>query len=89
MTVLSEEEIKALAEKNEWSPMRQQGYLDGQNCRRLGTMPSKYAQVGIDEYCVGFRAGYYERRDAVSTASLPGFSSVSLSRGYSEEPSEP
>lgn len=72
MTTLSGEEIKMLAEKNGWCPARAQGYLDGENCRRLGTMPSKYAQIGIDEYCIGFRAGYYERHDFALAARPSG-----------------
>lgn len=72
MKVLSEEEIKVLAEKNGWSLALAEGYLDGENCRRRGMMPSRYAQIGLDEYCEGFRAGYYERQDFASTASLPG-----------------
>jgi hypothetical protein len=72
MKVLSENEIKVLAEKNGWSLMRAEGYLDGENCRLRGTEPSRYAQIGIDEYCQGFRAGYYEREDFPSIARLPG-----------------
>ena len=30
--------------------------------RRRGAAPSTYARVGIDDYSLGFRAGYYERR---------------------------
>jgi len=61
MKVLSEEKTKVLAERNGWSPAYAQGYVEGENFRRRGTSPSKYAQVGIDEYSLGFRAGYYER----------------------------
>lgn len=61
MKDLSEEKIKVLAEQNGWSVMRAEGYLDGENCRRMGTAPSRYVQVGIDEYSAGFRASYYER----------------------------
>lgn len=72
MKVLSKEKSKTLAEKNGWSLARAEGYVDGETFRRLGTRPSTYAQIGIDEYCKGFRAGYYERQDCASTASLPG-----------------
>ena len=61
MKVLSKEKSKVLAGINGWSHDRAKGYVDGEICRRRGTMPSKYAQIGIDEYCLGFRAGYYER----------------------------
>ena len=69
MKILSEEKIKVLAERNGWSPSYAQGYVDGESYRRRGTAPSKYAQIGIDEYCLGFRAGFYER-------SRPGPSSA-------------
>jgi hypothetical protein len=61
MTDLSRERCKALAEMNGWSLARAEGFLDGEGFRRLALTPPKYAQVGIDEYCLGFRAGYYER----------------------------
>ncbi|MGH8613036.1 MAG: hypothetical protein ACREYF_13705 [Gammaproteobacteria bacterium] len=61
MKVLSEEKIKVLADRNRWSTAYAEGYIDGETIRRRGTTPSQYAQVGIDEYCLGFRAGYYER----------------------------
>ena len=72
MKDLSEERIKVLAEKNGWSVMRAEGYLAGENCRRLGGTPSRYVQVGIDEYSAGFRASYYERQDAASTSDPAG-----------------
>ena len=59
--VLATEKIKWLAARNSWSLAQSEGFIDGVACRRRGTMPSKYAQIGIDEYSLGFRAGYYER----------------------------
>jgi hypothetical protein len=59
MKVLSK--VHMLAERNGWSIARAQGFIDGEMSRRRGVMPSTYAQVGIDDYCLGFRAGYYER----------------------------
>ena len=61
MTDLSQERRRALAEKNGWSFARANGFLEGESFRRLGTRPPMYTQVGFDEYCLGFRAGYYER----------------------------
>ena len=58
--VLSKE--KMLAEKNGWSLAQAEGYIDGETFRRRGKTPSTYARIGIDEYCLGFRAGYYERQ---------------------------
>ena len=59
MKVLSK--VQVLAQRNGWSIARAQGFVDGEMSRRRGAPPSTYARVGIDEYCLGFRAGYYER----------------------------
>jgi len=69
MKVLSKEKIKMLANKNGWSLAHAEGYIDGETFRQRGTTPSKYAQIGIDEYCLGFRAGYYERKNPGLTRS--------------------
>jgi len=65
------EKFKVLAEANGWSLEHARGYVDGEAYRLRGKPPSQYALVGIDEYCLGFRAGYYERRDSDLTAELP------------------
>ena len=62
MKVLAEEKVKVLVEAHGWSPAFAEGYVEGETHRRRGTLPSKYAQVGIDEYCLGFRAGFYDRK---------------------------
>mgnify|MGYP001562459659 FL=1 len=62
MNVLSREKFKVLAEKNGWSLDHAKGFVDGETSRRRGKTPSKLALIGIDEYCRGFRAGYFERR---------------------------
>jgi hypothetical protein len=59
MKVLSK--VDVLAQGNGWSIARAQGFVDGEMARRRGTAPSIYARVGIDDYCIGFRAGYYVR----------------------------
>jgi len=59
MKVLSK--VLVLAERNGWSVARAQGFVDGEMARRRGTAPSIFARVGIDDYCMGFRAGYYVR----------------------------
>jgi hypothetical protein len=59
MKVLSK--VQVLAERNGWSTARAQGFVDGEMARRRGAPPSTYARVGIDDYSLGFRAGYYER----------------------------
>ena len=60
--VLSKEKCQVLADRNGWSIERAKGYVDGETCRLRSKKPSKYALIGIDEYSLGFRAGYYERR---------------------------
>ena len=61
--VLTKEKCQVLAERNGWSIERAKGFVDGETCRARGKKPSKYALIGIDEYSLGFRAGYYERRN--------------------------
>ena len=89
MKILSKEKVKVLAEKNGWSLAQAQGYVEGETFRRRGKTPSTYAQVGIDEYCRGFRAGYYERQNLASTASLPGLPVARLSLRGTRESVEP
>jgi len=72
MKVLSKEKIKVLAARNGWSLTRAEGYIDGETFRRRGRPPSTYAKVGIDDYCLGFRASYYERQGPSLTTSLSG-----------------
>jgi len=66
------EKSKVLATRNGWSLAKAEGYIDGEIFRRRGKLPSMYAQIGIDEYCLGFRASYYERQNPASAASLAG-----------------
>jgi hypothetical protein len=61
---LSDKKLKLLADRHGWSLTRAKGFLEGERSRRRGAMPSPYAQIGTDEYCAGFRAGYYERDGA-------------------------
>ena len=70
--VHTKEKCVVLAERNGWSVERARGFVDGETCRQRARKPSKYALIGIDEYSLGFRAGYYERRNetAVTTDGL-------------------
>ena len=61
MKILSEEKSKVLARQNGWSLARAEGFVDGERSRRLGKRPSAYLQVGIDDFSLGFREGFYER----------------------------
>ena len=80
MKVLSEEKVKVLAEKNVWSLAHANGYIDGETFRRRGMTPSRYAQIGIDEYSLGFRAGYYERKKPGLTGSVKAETPVKVRR---------
>jgi hypothetical protein len=71
MKVLSKEKFKVLAEANGWSLDHAKGYVDGETFRLRGKKPSNYVMIGIDEYSLGFRAGYYERQNPASRVSLP------------------
>lgn len=62
---------EALAQQNAWSIARAQGFLDGETARRRGAPPSIFARVGIDDYCMGFRAAYFVRGTPQRTAAAP------------------
>lgn len=89
MKILSKEKVKVLAEKNSWSLAQAEGYVDGETFRRRGKTPSTYVRIGIDEYSLGFRAGYYERQNPVSTVNIPGLHVTRLSLQRSKDSSEP
>ena len=69
MKILSREKFKVLAEKNGWSLAHAEGFVDGESFRRRGKRPPNYVLIGIDDYCQGFRAGYFERNAAPRTRS--------------------
>lgn len=68
MKFLSKEKSKVLAEQNGWTLSRAEGYIEGERARKRGTAPAKYVLVGIDDYCQGFRAGYFSRSNAQKDA---------------------
>jgi len=88
MKILSKEKVKVVAEKNGWSLAYAEGHIDGEIFRRRGKPLSTYAQIGIDEYCLGFRAGYYERQSVASKASFPGRPVVRLPLRMSRDSTE-
>ena len=69
MKVLSMEKSKLLAEQHGWSLVHAQGYIEGETSRRLGKAPARHILVGIDEYALGFRAGYFERQNPTTQVS--------------------
>jgi hypothetical protein len=76
MKELQKEKFKVLAEVYGWSPDYAKGFVDGEIARLRGKKPSEHAMIGIDEYCLGFRAGYFERQNLASTEDLPGLPSA-------------
>ena len=58
--MLFDEKFKLLPEQDAWSV----GFAAGESHRRGGKWPSRYVMIGIDEYCRGFRDGYFERGTA-------------------------
>jgi hypothetical protein len=62
MKILSEEKSKLIAERNGWTLAFAEGHVAGESMRRSGKVLSMYALVGIDDYALGFRAGYFQRQ---------------------------
>ena len=71
MKTLSGQKSKALAEENGWSLDFAAGFLKGEYSRRSNARLSAYTMVGLDEYCLGFRAGYFERRNLAMRVEIP------------------
>lgn len=59
---LPKERSRILVEQNGWSTAYADAYLEGEYHRRRGKPLGAYVMVGIDEYSLGFRAGYFGRR---------------------------
>ncbi|MDH5534678.1 MAG: hypothetical protein OEZ08_03775 [Betaproteobacteria bacterium] len=62
LKVVTKQNVEVLATIDGWSPDRLRGYVDGEAFRLQDKIPPKHAIVGIDDYCLGFRAGYFNRR---------------------------
>ena len=73
---MSIENGKLLAEKMGWTLERAEGYVEGERYRRRRLALSEYQKVGIDEYALGFRAGYFKREEPVSAAQNQNLSSL-------------
>jgi hypothetical protein len=65
-----------LAQEMGWTLERAEGYLEGERYRRQRLALSAYREVGIDEYALGFRSGYYKRDDEHSAANIQKKSSA-------------
>ena len=68
----SAKKLKVVSDRYGCSIAYAQGYLEGEALRTRGAPPSDYARVGIDDFAVGFRAGYFlrTRRRSVPLAAL-------------------
>ncbi len=76
MKVLSKDNDNVLSEEMSWTLERTQGYVEGERYRRQSLAISVYHKVGIDEYALGFRAGYYRQDDPLSEANIQKKSSA-------------
>jgi hypothetical protein len=61
MKLLSTEKFAVLARQNGWSLEYAEGFVKGERLRENGEVPSPYVLIGMDEHCIGFRAGYFVR----------------------------
>ena len=70
--VASAKKLKVVSDRYGCSIAYAQGYLEGEALRTRGAPASHYALVGIDDFAVGFRAGYFlrNRRRSVPVAAL-------------------
>lgn len=63
---LVKERSRVLAEQNGWSLIYADAYVKGEYDRRRGKSLGVYVAVALDEYSLGFRAGYFGRQRPAS-----------------------
>jgi hypothetical protein len=63
------EKSKVLAERFGWPVESAEGYVDGESFRKRRKDPPDHLLVGIDDYSIGFRAGYFGRLPSPTTLS--------------------
>ena len=80
MKVLATERSRQLAEQNGWSLAFSQGHVDGEASRRSGKALAVRVRVGIDQYSLGFRAGYFERQAATHPQAMGGVTEFVIPR---------
>ena len=70
--VASAKKLKIVSDQYGCSIAYAHGYLEGEALRTRGAPASDYALVGIDDFAVGFRAGYFlrNRRRSAPVAAL-------------------
>jgi hypothetical protein len=64
------DDLRDLAEKNGWSEAFAEGYLDGWAARTNGTQTHRYPVGDLDEYRMGFLAGYSLTREKRARSML-------------------
>jgi len=67
---MNNDNFRLYPQQNEWSVARVEGFAAGEIARRSGNTPSRYAMIGIDDYSLGFRAGYFERNALLPSRTL-------------------
>jgi len=63
MKVQLRDDFRDLAEKNGWSEAFAEGYVDGRAARTTGAQTHAYPVGDLDEYRLGFLAGYSLTRE--------------------------
>ena len=81
MKTYTERKSSVIAENNGWSADFTEGYLKGEYSRRSSVKLSSYAMVGLDEYCRGLRAGYFERKSPLTARAQPQLSKEQAAHG--------
>ena len=74
---LIKEKARMSTEEHAWPPGYADGYVEGRSRRGRGEPPGAYLMVGIDEYALGFRAGYFQRKGAAITQTRASGSPLS------------
>jgi hypothetical protein len=68
---LPKEKIAAFSEQYGCSVDFAEGYVNGEIARRRGIPLSCYLRIGVDQYALGFRAGYFVRQNVRGEADRP------------------
>ena len=63
------EKSRVLSERFGWPQESAEGYVDGEGFRKRRKDPPEHLLVGIDDYSLGFRAGYFGRTASGETLS--------------------
>jgi hypothetical protein len=64
------DDLRDLAEKNGWSEAFAEGYLDGRAARTNEAQTHRYPVGDLDEYRMGFLAGYSLTREKRAQSML-------------------